>query len=178
MTTKDPVRRDPIEAIGEAYELMLERALEEYRKAKEHTAPALKKLVDDARDKATELGELTREEAEKVADALKRDIADLGDQLSETGAEIRDWLGFETSLLESSLLNLISQAADKVSLELRSFKEGLDQRLTRHTGEVTGPGVLVCTNCNERLEFRHAGKVPPCPKCHGTGFRREVARGG
>jgi len=172
MNTKGPVHRDPVEAIGEAYELMLERALEEYRKAKEHTAPALQKLVDDARDTATELGELTREEAEKIADALKRDLAEIGDQLSETGAELKDWLGFETSVVESSLLNLMLQAADKVSLELRSFKEGLDQRLTRHTGEVTGPGVLVCTHCNETLQFRHAGKVPPCPKCHGTEFRR------
>ena len=167
------IKRDPIEALGEAYELMLERAMEDFHKLSEKSRPALHRLIDEAKEKAVELEELSREEAEKVAQWLKRDLADAGEYLSETGRELKDWLGFETRLIESELLDLMMQAADKTTLELMEFKERLAEASAYHTGEITGPGTLVCDECGEVLHFHKVSRIPPCPKCHGTRFHRQ-----
>ena len=172
MSRKDPLRHDPVDVLGEAYELMLERVMADFRKAKEKSAPVLHRLIDEAKEKALELEELTREEAEKVAEYIKRDLADAGEYLAETGGELKDWLGFETELIESSLLDLIMQASDKTTVELLKFKEDLELGPTYHTGEIAGPGTLICDQCGEQLHFRRAGRIPPCPKCHGTSFHR------
>jgi len=171
---KNSQHHDPIDALGEAYEKMFERAAEHFHNAEEKTGPILHKLVDEAKEKAIELKELSREDADKLAGYLKRDLGDATDYLSETGHELKDWLGFETSLVESTLLDLMLKAADKTTLQLLKLKEDAKQASIYHTGEITGPGTLVCDQCGEKLHFHKAGKIPPCPKCHASNFHRSV----
>jgi Zn finger protein HypA/HybF involved in hydrogenase expression len=42
-----------------------------------------------------------------------------------------------------------------------------------HSGEIIGLGTLACDKCGEKLHFHNPGRIPPCPKCHGTHFHRE-----
>jgi hypothetical protein len=169
---KDPLHHDPVDMIGEAYERMLERAMEGFRKAGQKTGPALHRLVDKSRDKAVELEELSREEAEKLAEYVKRDLTDAAEHLAETGDELKEWLGFESRLIESELFDLFMRAADKTTVELLELKEQAKRASSYHTGEVTGLGTLVCEECGEKLHFHKPGRIPPCPKCHATVFRR------
>lgn len=174
---KDPLHHDPVDILGEAYERMLERAMRDYREVKHKTAPVLHQMIDAARDKAVELEELSREEADKVAKYLKRDLTDAAEYLQESGEEFRDWLGFEVLLLEEKLGDLFMQAADKTTLELLQLRENLARTAEFHTGEVSGPGTLVCSECGENLVFHKPGKIPPCPKCHATVFKRPTQAG-
>ena len=169
---KDPLRHDPLDALGEVYEKMFERAVENFHKAEEKSGALFHKLIDEAKEKAVELEEVSREDAEKLSAYIKRDLSDAADHLSETGRELKDWLGFETTLLESSIFDLLLKAADKTTLELLKMKEDAQQASIYHTGEITGPGTLACDQCGEKLHFRKAGKIPPCPKCHATTFHR------
>ncbi len=169
---KDPLHHDPVDMVGEAYERMLERALEDLRAMREKTGPALHKMIDKARDTAVELEELSREEADRVAAYLKRDLVDAADYLAETGDELKDWLGFETRLIEGKVLDLFMQAADKTTVELVALREQAKKLSGYHTGEVTGPGTLVCDQCGAKLHFRKPGKIPPCGSCHATAFHR------
>ncbi|MES9926605.1 MAG: hypothetical protein ABW158_00685, partial [Candidatus Thiodiazotropha sp. 6PDIVS] len=41
-----------------------------------------------------------------------------------------------------------------------------------HTGEVTGPGTLVCAQCGKEMHFKKTGHIPPCSGCKGTDFQR------
>ena len=82
---KSPQDHDPIDALGEAYEKMFERAAEHFHNAEEKTGPLLHKLIDEAREKAVELRELSKEDADKLSVYLKRDLDDAADYLSETG---------------------------------------------------------------------------------------------
>jgi len=173
---KKPLPHDPIDILGEVYEKMFERAVENFHKAEEKTDTLLHKLIDEARDKAVELGEVSREEAEKISTYLKRDLTDAVRYLSETGHELKDWLGFETILVESALLDLFLTAADNTTVELLTMKENLQQAAVYRTGEITGPGTLVCDQCGEKLHFHRVGKIPPCPKCHATSFHRQSLR--
>ena len=169
---KDPLHHDPVQIVGDVYEKLLERTLEAFKEAEKKTAPILHKMVDKARDKTIELKELSKEEAEKLSDYMKRDLTDAAGYLSETGDELKDWLGFETRLIEDKLFNLFAQAADKTTVELVKLKEKAKKASSYHTGEVTGPGTLVCEKCQAKLHFHKPGKIPPCYSCHATLFHR------
>jgi polyhydroxyalkanoate synthesis regulator phasin len=151
-----------------AYNLMLERANE----AMEQAGKGLRHGVDIAMEKATELGELTREEAEQVSDYVLRDLHDAAGFINDSGSELRDWLRFDLEVVEQSLADMFSQMVDHTRLEL----DHLEQRATAigewHTGEIVGIGTLECKGCGEKLHFHHTGHIPPCPKCRGTKYRR------
>ena len=167
-----PTHNSPIDALGAAYEKMYERAAENLHSTEKKSAQLLHKLIDEAKDKAVALKELSEDDAAKLADWLKRDLDDTVNYLSETGLELKDWLGFETTLLESAVLDLLLKSADKTTVELLTMKDYARQPHAYHTGEITGPGTLVCDQCGEKLHFHRAGKIPPCPKCHATTFHR------
>ena len=162
---------DPIDILGSIYEKMYENAADGLQKAEHKTAPLLHQLIEDAKEKLSELEEVTREDLDKVAQYLERDMNDAARYLTETGAEFSDRLGFETALLESEFLYQMLKTADPTTLELLKLKEQAESA-AYHTGEITGPGTLVCDQCGEKIHFYRAGKIPPCPKCHATSFHR------
>ena len=164
---------DPLDALGDAYEKLYEHAAADIHKIKD-SGVELKQILDEAKNKAVELDELTEEDASKLLAWLKRDLQEAINYLSETGHEIKDWLGFETTLLESELFYLFLEVADKTTVELQQFKENA-KHPEYHTGEITGPGTLTCDECGEKLHFYKAGKIPPCPKCHATVFHRSTS---
>ncbi len=167
-----PVKHDPFDVLGQAYEKMYEHAVENFKKAEHKTAEVLHELIDEAAEVAAEIEGVSRDDALRLAKFIKRDIDEAGSYLSEMGRELKDWLGFETSLLEMEFIDKLLQIADKTALEWLQLQQVAKQH-EYHTGEVTGPGTLVCDVCGEKLHFRRAGKIPPCPACHATGFHRE-----
>ena len=164
---------DPLDILGVAYETMLERSATEFRKLEKKTGPALHSLIDKARAKAVELGELTEDEAAHLAEYLKRDLSDASFYISEHGRELKDWLGFEDSLIAAELLDVFLQAANPTTVDMNELKLELAAQSIYKTGEVTGPGALVCDECDEVLHFHKAGRIPPCPKCHKSSFHRQ-----
>ncbi len=164
--------QDPLDRMVVAYENMLERVDDLLEKAEESTLPTLKKGLEHAREKAIELDELTREEAEKIASYVERDMHDAAGFLHKSGEEFREWLRFDLELIESRLLDMFAKVADKTSLELGRFAEQAREASLYHTGEITGPGTLVCSECGKELHFHKTGHIPPCAGCRGTRFAR------
>ncbi len=151
-----------------AYNLMMERA----RITMAQAGKGLTHGVEAAMEKASELGELSREEAEEVGKYVMRDLHDAADFINESGTELKDWLRFDVEVVERSIADLFAQMVDHTKLEL----DKLEQRATAigewHTGEIVGIGTLECKSCGEQLHFHNTGHIPPCPKCHGTKYRR------
>lgn len=48
----------------------------------------------------------------------------------------------------------------------------LDTSLKYKTGEITHGGEFTCTNCEAEIHLKHPGRLPPCPKCRKTVYRR------
>lgn len=159
---------DAVEKMVHAYEVMLERVND----FSDRAAPVLGNAINHARETAVELGELTREEADKVANYIERDIKDAATFIVETGEDFREWFAFDVQLVETKLFDMFASAADQTSLELQKFSEAAKRASYLHTGEITGPGTVACVACGERLNFKKAGHIPPCPKCHTTEFKR------
>ena len=163
---------DLVEAMGEAYELLLEKAIEKAKHAEEKTGPALHSIIDSLREEISAAGELSEEQVDKVANYLKRDLRDAAEYIDETGTGLKEWLGFEQALLGAEFWDMFAQAADQTTVELLKLKTQAEYA-PYGTGELTGPGTLVCDKCGETLQFQKPGHIPPCPKCHETSFHRQ-----
>ncbi|MEN8168781.1 MAG: zinc ribbon-containing protein [Pseudomonadota bacterium] len=151
-----------------AYNLMLERTKE----TMEQAGNGLRHGVDTAVEKATELGELSREEAEQLSDYVIRDLHDAANFINESGSELRDWLRFDLEVVERSLAEMFAQMVDHTRQELNNLEQRANAIGEWHTGEIVGIGTLECKGCGEQLHFHHTGHIPPCPKCRGTTYRR------
>jgi len=171
----------PQDRLVAAYEELLKRTHEAMTHARQETAPVLRELLDKARDNMVELGELTREEAAKVAEYVERDIKDAAAYISRTGEDLRQWWRFDVSQIQERMLEMFSGVADQTSVQLQNWARQARQAVGYHTGEITGPGTLICAACGAELHMHKPGHIPPCPKCHATLFRRsgpeEEARG-
>ena len=167
--------KDPVDRLVGAYESMLERVNEAAETAEQKTVPWLRETLLDAREKAVELGELTREEAEKVASYVERDLHEAASFLANTGQEFRDWLSFDWQLMQNRMLDMFAGMADQTSQALKGFADQARDASEYHTGEIAAPGVFECIVCGEEIHFEQTGRIPPCPKCKATAFRRKAA---
>ena len=159
-----------------AYNRMMERVSDAFKHAGGNASPTLQHAVETAKETAVKLGELTRDEAELIGAYLKRDLHDAATHLAATGSDLSQWLRFDIGLVESRLLDMFAQAADKTKLELLQLTAPPVASNRYHTGEITGPGTLLCAACGKRLHFHVTGRIPPCAECHGTEFKRAVSR--
>ncbi len=165
--------RDTSAKLVEAYNQMMLRVSETLAEITHAAEPTVRKAIEAAEDKAVELEELTREEASKIGEYLRRDLHDAGEYLaSDEAEELKTWLRFDLELIENQLFEMFLKVADRTKLDMLEFEEKLIESNEYHTGQITGPGTLVCASCGEVLHFHEAGHIPPCPKCHGSRYNR------
>ncbi len=137
----------------------------------------LARALEAAKEKLSEIGGLTQEEINKVADYVKRDIEEaahsLGTSEQESDEEsLAEWLKFDIELLENFAWDAFMSVADKTRIELAKLEQMAKLNNLYLTGEITGPGTLVCEQCGEQLTFKTTSEIPKCPKCGGKTFKR------
>lgn len=159
-----------------AYDKMMERVHNLLDDAEEQAMPTLQRNIDKARQRAVELRELSAEEADKVAAYVKRDLHEAADYLDNTGKELSSWFSFDMQLVEERMLDLFARAADKTRLELNRLASQARRAQEYHTGEIAAIGTLVCSDCGCEMHFKKTSRIPPCPKCHKTVFKRSRGR--
>ena len=156
-----------------SYEQMLNRARDLLADAKQELTPRLEHILELAKDKASELGELSVEEMDKVSNYLRRDVYDAANFIAEDRGELKDWLRFDIEQVEERILDSLSLLVDPTKVDLADLREQAERFGEWHTGEITGPGTLVCNACGEELHFHKTGHIPPCPKCKGSKYHRD-----
>lgn len=171
--TDHPVR----DKLVDAYDTMLKELKLLWHETEDHTIPQLKQNLEKAMDKAAELGELSKEELETTATYLRKDLEQAADFLTESETKVADWLKFDLEFAEQKFAELFAAAVDKTRIELNEFKETIREEAEWHTGEVTGAGILFCQECGEELQFKKSGRIPPCPKCKHTKFKKHFKIG-
>jgi len=160
-----------------AYDQMLEHVRDWVQDVEDTTVPALEKAIDAAREKTSELAELTREETDRVSEYIRRDLVHMGEHLQGDREDLRTWFRIDMELIEDKLKDLFASVADRTTLELQQLRESALHADEWHTGHITGPGVLECQACGEQLHFEKTGHIPPCPKCNATIFKRVSSSG-
>ncbi|MDH5471528.1 MAG: zinc ribbon-containing protein [Gammaproteobacteria bacterium] len=159
-------------SLVDAYNQMMARIKDSIESAEAKAAPTLQKAIDLAKQKAIHLGEISLEEAEEIGNYIKRDINDAAEYLMETSHEFSEWLMLDIDIIEQKVLELFLSVADKTRIELEELARPACTISQYHTGEITGPGSLICEACEEMIHFTTTGHIPPCPKCKKTCFKR------
>lgn len=166
---KTPPSPQDLETMSEAYKELLQKAVHTARQTGERLSEVLTRLKGEM----TTLGQTPRPDQTPLAQFIQRDLTEAAHYLNKTGEELSTWLGFEEALIESTFWNVFSAAADQTTTELADI--ALQAAYAPyHTGEIAGLGTLSCDRCGEQLHFHKPGHLPPCPKCHGTSFHRQV----
>lgn len=166
---KIPPKHELAKKLSEAYEAVLANALHKAQLS----GAALHHIIDEVRDDIAALNTFSKDETALLKEYVKRDLTDAANYLDSTGKELKDWLGFDLSLIESRLWGRFSAAADKTALELLEIQQQAQLGAGYSTGELTGIGTLLCDQCSTPLHFHKPGHIPPCPKCHHTHFHRQ-----
>lgn len=165
---------ETVDRLVAAYERMLQRTRERIEEAEDAT-PGLRDWIEKARDHMVELGELTREEANRIAEYIERDIEDAAHYIVETGEDLKTWWRFDLQLIEDRLRDAFTSVADQTSLQLRAWAERARAERRYRSGEITGPGTLICANCGARSQFQRATRISDCAECGSNEFRRAAA---
>lgn len=156
-----------------AYNHMIDDMHTAIEKIEETLSPTIEKILENAEQTSKKLYALTQDEAQLISQHVKRDITHAREYLSTEGRELKQWLKFDIHQVEDNFADFLSRAADKNWLDFRAFKE-YQQNTLYQTGEICSAGTLRCLDCSQEMKFTKNTRIPPCPKCHNTGFERVV----
>ncbi len=168
------LQKKPANHLISAYNQMMK----EMRDAFEHSDPSdisLQKALDLARDQAVHLGQVTVEEAYEIGEYIKRDINDAAEYMMDSSAEFYDWLMLDIEVIEHKVMELFLSVADFTRIELEQFKQpaSVSEQITVYkSGEITGPGTLICESCGKAKPFLSSDEITDCLKCGHTCFIR------
>jgi len=145
-----------------------------YEKLASRTAELLeegKKTLDEALKKAKEelskAGDFSGEQMDKVASYVKRDVADNAEKATEAVKKAVDPQRVAAGA-QSIFARILNSASDALS----DLAEKAEKTVEFKTGEVTSSGTLTCKDCGAEMHMKTTGRIPPCPKCHKTTFRK------
>lgn len=127
-------------------------------------------LVEQARQRVLQAGELTRTEADELIRAVRRDLEEFAMSYEESLEEESDSVFMR--VIKDSLWQELADITDKTQLEWREVFQDLSHHGVYHSGEVVGLGNLVCEKCHFHLAVYTPDVLPLCPKCGHDQFQR------
>jgi phage-related tail protein len=158
------------EKLAGQYDKFAEKFNELYLTGKERGRESMSVAMDKAHDQLTALGEFSAAQGEEFKKYLARDLDQTISDAQKLGDEAKE--RFDPSRLGAGALSSLSAVLESTSNALRSLSEKTKESITYNTGEMTSAGTLTCQACGQHVQLKSSGHVPPCPKCHGSVFRK------
>jgi hypothetical protein len=178
-----------------AYEKLRQRVSKSFGELNEKISKeSISQAMDKAMSDLKEMGEHSRETIARAGETLKKDIASTAEQVKPRVDKVTrpameqfdQWLNKGGALWqdianESRYIKELSRDKSgafllNVTRALSDWSTGVTEKLGTSlrykTGEITHGGEFVCTSCEGRIHLKKPGRIPPCPKCSKTEFRR------
>ncbi|MDH3999086.1 MAG: zinc ribbon-containing protein [Desulfuromonadales bacterium] len=145
-----------------------------YEKIASRTAELLeegRKTFDEALKKAKEeiasAGDYSREHADKIGEYVQRDLKANANKAVDAVKK-----SVEPQRLAAGAQSAFSRILTSAAETLTGLAEKSEKLLEFKTGEITSPGTLTCKDCETEMHITKTVRIPPCPKCHKTLFRK------
>jgi len=145
------------------YEKLATRTAELLEEGRKTLDEALKK----AKDELGKAGEFSTEQMDKVAAYVKRDVAENAEKATDAVKKAVDPQRVAAGA-QSIFARILNSASDALS----DLAEKAEKATVFKTGEVTSAGTLTCKECEAEMHMKTTGRIPPCPKCRKTTFRK------
>ncbi len=162
-----PSGSDEGDKAADQYDQLAARFKELFEAGAEKSVEVAQAAMEKARQQLTAAGTFSEEQGRNLKAFLERDFMQVATSMRDGAREklnpSRVGAGALASL--SALLNMAGSA-------LTSAAEKTQQAISCRSGEITSAGTLTCQACGHEMHFKKTGRVPPCPKCHATEFRK------
>lgn len=152
------------------YDRFAERAREFFEASQEKSREAMEHAMEAARKQLSDAGEFSAEQGEAFKKFMRRDLEQTADVMRELGKEAKEHL--HPARLGAGALSSMARLLETAGLALQNLSRKAEDALSYHTGEITSAGTLSCTRCDQKIQLKHTTRIPPCPSCHGTEFRK------
>lgn len=148
-----------------------------YEKLSKRTSELIqegKKTFDEALKKAGEelsnAGEFSSEQVDKAKSWVRRDFALMGEHAEKARESFKK--AVEPHRVTAGAQSMFSWLLNTTAETLSDWAEKTEKHLEYKTGEITSPGTLTCKDCGAEMHLKSNVRIPPCPKCHKTLFRK------
>lgn len=141
-----------------------------YLAGKTRGRESMSAALDKTHENLVSLGEFSAEQGAEFKKYLARDLDQTIVDAQQLGDEAREW--FHPARLGAGALSSIATVLDLTGDALRSLSSRTKETLEYRSGEMSSAGTLTCLACEQELQLKKTGHVPPCPKCSGTLFRK------
>lgn len=128
-------------------------------------------LVEGARQRMNNRGELTRDQIDDVTRAVRRDLEEFARSYTENHDEPSDSVFMR--VIRESIWKELADITDKSQLEWREVFQDLNHHGVYQSGEVVGLGNLVCEQCQFTRAIYTPETLTRCPECDNDRFQRQ-----
>ncbi len=152
---------------ADQYDLLAARFKELFEAGAGKSGEFAQAALEKARQQLTAAGTFSEEQGQKLKGLLERDFSQMAVSMRD---EARERLN--PARLGAGALASISSLLHAASSALSDAAVRADKVLICRSGEVTSAGALTCNACGHEIHMKRTGRIPPCPKCHATKFRK------
>ncbi len=155
------------EAEADQYDQLAARFKDLFETGAEKSGDWARTALEKARQQLTAAGAFSEEQGQKLKGFMERDFAQLAGSMRD---EARDRLN--PARLGAGAMASISSLLNAASSVLSDAAGRAEKGLLCRSGEVTSAGTLACISCGHEIHLKKTGRVPPCPTCHATEFKK------
>ncbi len=166
METIDKAKAD----LARQYDLLAHKFNELYLAGKDRGRESMTVALEKAREQLIALGEFSAEHGEELKQYLARDLDQTIVDAAQLGDEAKE--RFHPSRLSAGALSSLASILNSTGDALHSLSKKTQQTLTYKTGEITSAGTFTCQSCQQKVQLKSTGHIPPCPKCSATVFHK------
>lgn len=180
LATYEKLRQRVTKSLGELNEKInsetisqaMDKAMADLKEKGEHSKEAIAKAGETLKKDIASTTESLRPKIDKVTAPVKEQFENWFDKGGELWRDIANeaehFKEFSRDKGAAFLLN-ITKGLNEWS---RDMEDKLDSSLQYKTGEMTHGGEFLCTKCEAKIHMKKPGRIPPCPKCSNSEFRR------
>ncbi len=159
------------ESSEDQYDKLAARFRELFESGAEKSAEFAQTALEKARQQLTQAGAFSEEQGQKLKSFLERDLVQQASEYARSiGEEAGDRLN--PARLSAGALSSLTSLLEKAGTTLSNLAGAAGKALSFHSGEITSAGTLTCSACGKEIHFKQTGRIPPCPSCHKTEFRK------
>jgi len=152
------------------YEKLAERAKQLFESSKDKSGAWIDEALEKAADQLEEAGEFTKQEGLRAREFLRKDLE--ATKIDFEKASKATKAALDPSRAGAGFADLASHLFDSLGDTFKKWAAKSEETLSFRTGQVTGPGTLTCKACGTELHLDDTSRIPPCPKCHKTDYRK------